>query len=168
MSIVYAIIAKGNDTTLVDFSFLSANFEIITKNLLPKLQQNEKVTFEYNPEYMFHYINENNFTYLCISQTQFPQRIAFTFLNEIQSLFKSQFSENERLNGIQYAFKGQFEDTIKLKMVFYIYNIKLLNKKKKYYNSNPDDNLIKIKNNLNEIKSVMNDNIEKVLEKKKN
>ena len=34
MSIVYAIIAKGNDCTLVDYSHLSGNFEIITKNLL--------------------------------------------------------------------------------------------------------------------------------------
>ncbi|EGR31557.1 vesicle-associated membrane, putative [Ichthyophthirius multifiliis] len=169
MSIVYAIISRGDDTTLVDFAFLTGNFEIITKSLLPKLQKNEKVTFQYNKDYMFHYINEINYTYLCITQTDFPQRIAFAFLNEIKGLFKNQFQQEERENALQYSFKNTFEETIKQKMVFffYFYYFYFIIQNKKFYNSNPDDNLTKIKNNLNEIKVVMNDNIDKVLEKEK-
>jgi hypothetical protein len=37
--------------------------------------------------YHFHYINEQEITYLCLTERIFPKRTAFAFLEEIKSLF---------------------------------------------------------------------------------
>lgn len=37
--------------------------------------------------YHFHYINEDEFTYLCLSEALVPKATAFAFLEEIKELF---------------------------------------------------------------------------------
>lgn len=44
--------------------------------------------------YHFHYINEDDFTYLCLADSLLPKATAFAFLEEMKRLFCEKYVEN--------------------------------------------------------------------------
>ena len=79
--------------------------------------------------YHFHYVNENDITYLCLSDHLFPKRAAFAFLDDIKRLFCEKYNEKERRNAINYAMQNSFSEHLKAKLT--------------YYNNDPDNEKIK-------------------------
>ena len=50
--------------------------------------------------YHFHYINENDLTFMCLTERSFPKRTAFAFVEDIKNLFYSKFKEETYKNAI--------------------------------------------------------------------
>lgn len=48
MSLIYAVIARGFETVLVDYETAPSNFPKIAKTLLSKIKRNTKQTYLYN------------------------------------------------------------------------------------------------------------------------
>jgi vesicle-associated membrane protein 7 len=105
MSIIYSVIARGTECTLVDYEVNASNFPKLVKKLLTKIKVDYRSTYVYSDRYfvflsligfsyLFHYINESDFTYLCLTDKLFPKRAAFAFLEEIKSLFTERFDLN--------------------------------------------------------------------------
>lgn len=67
--------------------------------------------------YYFHYINEDDFTYLCLSDANFTKRMAFSFLEDIKETFMGKFTHEQRINAVAFAFNNSFNPTMKEKMV---------------------------------------------------
>ena len=100
MSILYALIAKNLDVVLCEYSEYNGNFQQITRTLLRKVQPNRKFTIEYD-SYKYHYINQDNITYLCMT-SNFPEDIAFGFLVDVQKQFIETYDYDKILSATSY------------------------------------------------------------------
>ena len=117
MSIFYSLIAKDLDIVLCEYSEYNGNFQQITRTLLRKVQKNSKFTIEYD-YYKFHYIHQDNLTYLCMT-SNFPEDIAFGFLIDIQKKFLETFDYDKILSATSYGFSDIFEGELKKSMAYY-------------------------------------------------
>jgi len=52
--------------------------------ILRKINKDEIKSMNYKNEYTFHYVRENNLTYLCMSDAEYKYDIAFKFLSDIK------------------------------------------------------------------------------------
>jgi vesicle-associated membrane protein 7 len=83
MSIYYVLIAKRNDMILVDYTEYSGNFQQITIDLMKQIQPESNKTYEL-ADYLFHYINEDSLTVLCMTSKEINRKLAFAFLVDVR------------------------------------------------------------------------------------
>ena len=116
MSILYALIAKNLDIVLCEYSEYNGNFQQITRMLLRKVQQNRRFTIEYD-NYKYHYINQDNITYLCMT-SNFPEDTAFGFLIDVQKQFIESYDYDKILSATSYLLES-FQDKLKRLIDYY-------------------------------------------------
>ena len=116
MSILYALIAKNFDIVLCEYSEYNGNYQQITRILLRKVQPNRKFTIEYD-NYKYHYINQDNLTYLCMT-SNFPEDIAFGFLIDVQKQFLETYDYDKILSATSYLLDN-FQEKLKKLMAYY-------------------------------------------------
>ena len=141
--------------TLPWFKLAKGNFPTVTRVLLEKIpQQDEKMTLVHD-DYVFHYIVENGICYMCMSDEKNKHRIPFAFLEDIQARFLAQFGSEQAQQAIAFAMNEDFKGTIGERM--------------EYFNSDEADrsidNIGNVKSQIDEVKNVMVQNIERVLER---
>jgi len=87
-----------------------------------------------------------------MADENFKRRLPFLFLEELKKKFILKYADQIK-TAIAFAMNEDFQNTIKLKM--------------EHYNNNPEteDSVIRVKNQLDNVKDVMVTNIEKVLER---
>lgn len=101
--------------------------------------------------HVFHYMVESGITYLCMSDERSRRRVAFAFLEDAKIRFRSQYTEIMH-TAPAFTMNGDFAPILERQMAF--------------YNSDPSsDELTKVKSQLDDVKNVMVENIEKVLER---
>lgn len=151
-SIIYCLIASETSTTpLVEVSMAEGNFPQIAVKLLSKIKPNTSISYSYEDKYMFHHHNEQGLTYLCMTDTGFANRTAYTFLFEIKDRFTRKFGDDAK-KGIGLGANKEFSDEMKSRIV--------------YYNTDPNaDKLKAARRNIDETKDIMIENIEKILER---
>lgn len=133
----------------------TGNFPTITRVLLQKIpEQDGKMTYVYD-EYVFHYIVENGICYLCMSDELNKHRIPFAFLEDTKDTFLRKFSLETAQSAIAFAMNEEFKAVLTERMG--------------YYNSETADrsidNIGTVKSQIDEVKDVMIQNIEQVLER---
>jgi len=156
MTILYALVSREK-TVLAEHTTTSAsgNFPTVTRVLLAKIPaQDGKMTYVYD-EYVFHYIVESGICYLCMSDEKNKHRIPFGFLEDMKRSFTAKFGHEAPQTAIAFAMNEEFSPTIKERMDF--------------YNSDDADraidNIGAVKSQIEDVKEVMVQNIEKVLER---
>lgn len=105
-------------------------------------------------QYVFHYVVSGGICYLCMSDELNKHRIPYAFLNDIQEQFLKKYGTEKPQKAIAFAMNEAFSPILKARM--------------EYYNTdkNPTvDNISSVKNQIEEVKDVMVQNIEKVLER---
>ena len=112
------------------------------------------MTYQYDA-YNFHYVVENGVCYLCMSDELNKHRIPYAFLQDVKDRFVAQYGTEEPLQAIAFAMNEEFSPVIQERMDF--------------YNSDEADktidNIGAVKSQIEDVKSVMVQNIEKVLER---
>mmetsp|Transcript_22002 Transcript_22002/g.35017 ORF Transcript_22002/g.35017 Transcript_22002/m.35017 type:complete len:180 (+) Transcript_22002:1-540(+) len=110
------------------------------------------MTYVYD-EYVFHYVVEGGICFLAMSDEQNRHRVPFAFLNDVQSLFAQKYGADVPQRAIAFSLNEEFSKVIKERM--------------DYYNSAGSnvDGLSAVKNQIEDVKGVMVENIEKVLER---
>ncbi|CAD8187094.1 unnamed protein product [Paramecium pentaurelia] len=152
MSLIYVVIVRENNITLVDYESVTSNFPSLAKKLFDKLKKNTRQTFVYDQNYHFHYINENDFTYLCLADAYLSKATAFAFLEEIKESFCQKFSENLRKQAINYGMQQQFVEYLKDKMF--------------YYNNDPEnEKIVRLKNQLTDVANQMSLTLDQILDR---
>lgn len=73
--LIYCLIIREPDIPLAEFTSLKGNFPQITRSILPKLPRNGKYTYPYNTSYTFHFISDEGFCFICLTDTNFSKRI---------------------------------------------------------------------------------------------
>ena len=149
--LVYALCARGK-TVLAEFTATSGNFPTVTRMLLAKIPaQDGKMSYVYDNSTTFHYVVEGGITYLCMASEMTKRRIPFAFLEDIKIRFRQQFGDAIH-TAIPFSMNEAFAPVLKRQM--------------DYYNGDPSaDKITKVKGELEEVKGVMVENIEKVLER---
>lgn len=125
----------------------------MTRVLLAKIPAVDgRMTYVYD-EYVFHYIVESGICFLCMSDEQNRHRVPFAFLQDMKDLFRKKYGFETPQRAIAFSFNEQFSKTIAERM--------------SYYNDAGSnvDNLAAVKNQIEDVKGVMVENIEKVLER---
>eukprot|EP00804_Cyclotella_cryptica_P018557 CCRYP_004353-RA/>CCRYP_004353-RA protein AED:0.21 eAED:0.21 QI:364/1/1/1/0.5/0.33/3/1187/223 len=154
MTLVYALVSRQK-TVLAEYTATSVtgNFPTVTRVLLAKIPPVDgRMTYVYD-EYTFHYVVEHGICFLCMSDEQNKHRVPFAFLQDIKSLFTHKYGLEIPQRAIAFSLNEEFSRTIKERM--------------DYYNNAGSnvDNIAAVKNQIEDVKGVMVENIEKVLER---
>lgn len=152
MSIYYVLVAKRNDMILVDYTEYSGNFQQITIDLMKRIEPETKKTFELS-DYLFHYINEEGLTVLCMTAKETSKKLAFSFLADVRKRLYDFYSPHELQNAKAFGLKT-FGSELKEKVHYY--------NKNPIISSDKSDELLK---DLNGLKDVMVENLDKLLQR---
>lgn len=154
MSIIYSLISRGT-TVLVDHTETTGNFQQITGSILQKipLHNDTKCTYV-SGSYHFHVIVDDGLIYLCMADEDFGKRRPYAFLEEIRQRFVNSSLKQRALTAYAYEFRRDFGQVLSSQMTLF---------------SDPShdetDQISKVRREVNEVKDVMTQNIEKVLER---
>jgi Synaptobrevin/VAMP-like protein len=103
-------------------------------------------------DYVFHYVVENGICYLCMSDEKNKHRLPYAFLQDIQDLFLAKYGLEIAQRAIAFSLNDEFSTIIQQRM--------------EHFNSGGAmDNIDTLKNQIDEVKEGMVQNIEKVLER---
>eukprot|EP00037_Helgoeca_nana_P038233 m.19492 g.19492 ORF g.19492 m.19492 type:complete len:218 (-) comp9972_c0_seq1:180-833(-) len=149
MSLIYALIARGN-TILAEFTDSSGNFTTVTQNILDKIPDKDaKCTYVYD-RFLFHYVRERGVVYLAMADEGFGRRVPYAFLAALQKDFQPFLGRVD--SAIAYAFNREFAPVIKRQMSYFSKS-----------NAGGGDKMSAIRAEMDEVKGVMVENIEKTL-----
>jgi len=124
----------------------------VTRRLLEKLPPNEisKKTYVYD-RHLFHFIVDDGMVYLCMTDEEFGRRVPFAFLEDIKNRFIATYGNRGKTAPLY----GMNEDFARI----------LQNQMNYFSNTQNVDKISKAKQDIDELKSVMVENIEKVLQR---
>jgi vesicle-associated membrane protein 7 len=150
-SIIYSVIAADAlPTPLAEAALAEGNFGMLALKLLAKIKKNTSASYVYENKYIFHYNNENEVTFLCMTDAAFHNRTAYAYLFDIKDKFFAKYAGSVKtLQG--YGANREFSEVMKDKM--------------KFYNSDQGstDKLKTVRENIERTKDIMIENIDKVL-----
>mmetsp|Transcript_5237 Transcript_5237/g.7380 ORF Transcript_5237/g.7380 Transcript_5237/m.7380 type:complete len:228 (+) Transcript_5237:112-795(+) len=151
--ILYSLIARGK-TVLAEYTFRGGNFPTITRLLLGKLAAGGtpgKMSYIYD-QYIFHYICDDHILYLCMCDDpeSGKRRIPFSFLEDIRQRFLATYGDAGQ-TAIAFAMNETFSPVLQTQMDL--------------YNSPNADQFTQVQRKLDDVKNVMVQNIEQVLER---
>lgn len=151
MTIIYALIAR-DETVLVEYTQKKGNFQSISRQILEKVssRNNTKVSYKYD-NFVFHILVDKGFTYFCMSEQEFGNRIPFLFLEDIKNRFSGSYGERAK-NATALSLNSDFGRVLRTQM-------------EHFSNSQESDKIHKVRGQIQEVKDVMIDNIEKVLDR---
>ncbi|CAN7990320.1 unnamed protein product [Ixodes pacificus] len=122
------------------------------KMLFKKLndQSFSKSTIETGP-YNFHYLIENGVCYLVLTEKSFSKRLAFSFLEDLQNEFNSQYGS--RVNSVNRPYS------------FIEFDTYIQKAKKSFMDSRARRNLTNLNSELQDVQRIMVQNIDDVLQR---
>jgi vesicle-associated membrane protein 7 len=144
--IIFSLVAR-EEQVLAEHSITTGNFQTISSLILAKIPQNDsQMSFVYD-RYFFHYLKHNGITFLCLASDEFPRRKAFAYLTDLEERFVMEFGE--RAKTVEQFQAAHFGNNIGNLINTY---------------STPDQREV-LKLDIENVKSIMVANIERVLER---
>ncbi|KAL2920265.1 hypothetical protein HK105_200335 [Polyrhizophydium stewartii] len=173
MPLVYALVARGT-LVLAEHAITTGNFTTITQHLLAKIPSGSgagvgagvggdttagdtaaagttgdtRVSYSYDA-YMFHCLGRAGVTYLCLADEAFGRRVPFAFLEDLARRFQGTYGERAK-TAITYGLQ-EFAPTMAQMM--------------ESYSSGSGDRFAGLQNEIDQVRGIMVNNIEKVLER---
>ncbi|GLT57039.1 hypothetical protein SLA2020_300420 [Shorea laevis] len=169
--LIYSFVAKGN-VVLAEHTSYSGNFSIIAVQCLQKLPSNSgKYTYSCDG-HMFNFLIDNGFVFLAVADESVGRGMPFVFLERVKDDFKQCYGANIK-NAETHPLAAADEDDDLIEDRFSIaYNLDRefgprLKEHMQYCASHPEEisKLSKLKAQITEVKEIMMDNIEKVLDR---
>lgn len=111
--------------------------------------EDTKMSYVYD-QWVFHYIVENRIVYLCMCEDANKRRIPFAFLDDIKNKFVNAYSDRA-MTAIAFSLNDEFS--------------RVLQKQMEYFNSPAGDAFATVNLKLDDVKNVMMQNIDIVLER---
>ncbi|XP_068663291.1 vesicle-associated membrane protein 714-like [Aristolochia californica] len=151
MAILYAVVARGT-VVLSEFSAVTGNTGAVARRILEKLpsDSDSRVSFSQD-RYIFHLLRSDGITFLCMANDTFGRRIPFAYLEDVHMRFMKNYGRVAH-SAPAYAMNDEF--------------CRVLHQQMEYFSSNPNsDALNRVRGEVGEIRSIMVDNIEKILER---
>ncbi|CAI5474074.1 unnamed protein product [Closterium sp. Yama58-4] len=149
--LIYSFVARGT-VVLAEYTSFKGNFNTIALQCLEKMpQENNKFTFPHGG-HTLNYLLENGYAYMVLADQDVTRQIIFAFLERIKDDFTARYASKAATLGA-HALNKEFGPKLKEHM--------------KYVAEHPEEmsKFAKIKAQVAEVKGVMKDNIEKVLQR---
>jgi vesicle-associated membrane protein 7 len=135
---------------LTEYTTKAGNFPTITRVLLSKLSFAEgKMSYVYDDKFVFHYVVDQGITYMCMCDDLERKRAVFAFLEDVKQRFSSLYGL-EAQTARAFAMNDRFKETLRSQM--------------EYYNNPANDRTNSVSSKIDEVKNIMVENIEMVLE----
>lgn len=140
MPILYALVSRDKNV-LAEYTGISGNFPTVTRVLLSKIQNTDgkmsylydkwdiasiKITFicrnSFYPfvRHIFHYIVDGGITFLCMTEESMKRRVAFSFLDEIKTQWRQEYSGVEQ-TALAFSLNDRFSPVLQRQMVGIIF-----------------------------------------------
>ncbi|EPS70554.1 hypothetical protein M569_04207 [Genlisea aurea] len=151
MAIFYALVARGA-VVLAEYSATSTTANAIARQILDKIPGNNDTNASYSQDrYIFHVKRTDGLTVLCMADDTVGRRIPFAFLEDIHQRFVRTYGRSV-LSAQAYAMNDEFS--------------RVINQQMEYYSNDPNaDRINRIKGEMSQVRNVMIENIDKVLER---
>ncbi|CAL0325655.1 unnamed protein product [Lupinus luteus] len=152
MGILYAMVGRGH-VVLAEFNATQSNASVIAKQILEKINEgsnDSNVSYSHD-RYVFHVKRTDGLIVLCMADDAFGRTVPFAFLEDIHQKFVKTYGR-AIISAPAYAMNEEFS--------------RVLSQQIDYYSNNPNaDRLNRLKGEMTQVRTVMIDNIEKVLER---
>ncbi|GKA65961.1 vesicle-associated membrane protein 711, partial [Tanacetum coccineum] len=152
MTIVYALVARGS-VILAEFSDANTNGGVIARQIVEKIKvDNNDVNVSYSQnKYVFHVKQVDGLTCLCMADDLDGRRVPFAFLEDIHQRFVKTYGR-AILSAQAYGMNDEFSRVLSQQMEY-------------YSNDQNADRINRLKGEMSQVRTVMLENIDKVLER---
>eukprot|EP00761_Pharyngomonas_kirbyi_P012128 gb/GECH01012155.1/.p1 GENE.gb/GECH01012155.1/~~gb/GECH01012155.1/.p1 ORF type:complete len:209 (+),score=44.73 gb/GECH01012155.1/:1-627(+) len=139
MSCIRFALIGNSDQVVAEYPKQRKNLSETVKLIMNRTNtaHNHKRTYT-QETYNFHYLCNDGTLFFCVADADYPIRICYAFLSAVQEDFINNTTRNFT---------------------------KLLKEKIEYYNNPQNDKVSKVQSEINEVKDIMRDNIDRVLER---
>ncbi|XP_039063795.1 vesicle-associated membrane protein 722-like [Hibiscus syriacus] len=151
-SLIYAFVARGT-VVIADYTEFTGNFTAIASQCLQKLPATNN-KFTYNCDgHTFNYLVDNGYTYCVVAVESAGRQVPIAFLERIKEDFTKRYGEGKAATASANSLSKEFGPKLKEHM--------------KYCIDHPEEisKIAKVKAQVSEVKGVMMENIEKVLDR---
>ncbi|KAI3455838.1 hypothetical protein Pfo_012501 [Paulownia fortunei] len=153
-TLIYALVARGTPpVVLAEYTEFSGNFNSIAYQCLQKLpSSNNKFTYNCD-NHTFNYLVHDGFTYCVVAEESAGRQVPMAFLERIKDDFLSKYGGGKAATTPANGLNKEFGPKLKEHMQYCIEHPEEISK------------LAKVKAQVSEVKGVMMENIEKVLDR---
>ncbi|KAI9226130.1 MAG: putative vesicle-associated membrane protein [Piptocephalis tieghemiana] len=150
MSLKKKLVARG-PLILAEHSTSTGKKKTVTQSILEKIpSRDSRLTYVYD-RYLKKKISERGIVYLCMADESFGRRIPFAFLEDIKHRFTDSYTTHEADAALAYGL-NEFSRVLADRMI--------------YFSNDPEsDNFRRVQGEIDQVKEVMVQNIERVLER---
>ncbi|CAH8361520.1 unnamed protein product [Eruca vesicaria subsp. sativa] len=151
-SLIYSFVARGT-VILVDFTGFKGNFTSIAAQCLQKLPPSKNKVIYNCDGHTFNYLVENGFTYCVVAVDSVGKEIPIAFLERVKEDFNTRYGGGKAATSQPNSLNKEFGSKLKEHM--------------QYCMDHPDEisKLAKVKAQVSEVKGVLIENIDKVIER---
>lgn len=147
--IFYALIARAT-TVLAEYTPRTGNFPTVTRTVLTRLGTKDTMASYAYDGSVFNILIDDGIVYMCLTDEGDKRRIAFAFLEDIKAKFRSDYGERVH-SAIAFSMNTEFQRNLQDRMEF--------------FNDDSSDAMGRVRSKLDAAKSVMVQNIDKVLQR---
>jgi len=149
MPIIYSLVSRGT-CVLAEFTATSGNFTTVTRRILEKLPRTDsRMSYVYD-RHVFHYIVSGGLVYMCMADEPFGRRLPFVFLEDIIRKWTLRFGDSGA-TAVAYFMNEDFSGVLQQQMA--------------YYTERGTEAVTRVAGEIEEVRMVMVENIERVLER---
>lgn len=151
-TLIYSFVARGT-VILAEYTEFTGNFTTIASQCLQKLPASNN-KFTYNCDgHTFNYLVENGFTYCVVAIEAAGRQIPIAFLERVKEDFNKRYGGGKAATAVAHSLNKEFGSKLKEHMQYCLDHPEEISK------------LAKVKAQVSEVKGVMMENIEKVLDR---
>eukprot|EP00249_Psilotum_nudum_P005070 c18547_g1_i1 orf=407-1072(-) len=151
-SLIYSFVARGS-VVLAEYTAFTGNFSTIAVQCLQKLPaNNNKFTYTCD-QHTFNYVVEDGFTYMVVADESSGRQLPFAFVERMKDDFKRRYGGGKADTAVAHSLDREFGPKLKDHMQYCVDHPDEINK------------LAKVKAQVSEVKGIMMENIEKVLDR---
>ncbi|OIV98648.1 hypothetical protein TanjilG_12771 [Lupinus angustifolius] len=151
-SLIYSFVARGT-VILAEYTEFTGNFTGVAAQCLQKLPSSNN-KFTYNCDgHTFNYLVDNGFTYCVVAVESAGRQIPTAFLERVKEDFTKKYAGGKAATAAAQSLNREFGPKLKEQMQYCVDHPEEISK------------LAKVKAQVSEVKGVMMENIEKVLDR---
>ncbi|KAL8130649.1 hypothetical protein V2J09_019804 [Rumex salicifolius] len=151
-SLIYSFVARGT-VVLAEYTEFSGNFTSIASQCLQKLPATNN-KFTYNCDgHTFNFLVADGFTYCVVAVESVGRQLPMAFLEKVKEDFNKRYGGGKAATAPPKSLNKEFGPKLKEQMQYCVDHPEEMNK------------LSKVQAQISEVKGVMMDNIEKVLDR---
>ena len=148
--ILYALVARGT-TVLAESTSVSGNANMIAQRILDRLPPDDTRVSYSQERHLFHILVSDGITFLCMADESMRRRLPFGFLEDLRERYTASHGAGTS-SAIAYEYNREFAPMLRERM--------------DYWSNNPQaDTIGRVKTEILDVKGIMIQNIEKVLDR---